>query len=372
MMRELLTNGILRCILADTDVILGVNPQFGLVTVNGRRYVIGIWEQKFKRLMPLGDLLDGTQLRGTGATLWTADVYRRYLQACKSSGARFGSFLAKLHSGAIHQTVLECFPELKAGSPSHSATYRDPMMEFITVSDEKVLRRFREDTAADSGLWLPLGRVAKCLLRKNELVEQCVAMHGCTPSSFRVAAFGDILQQPDQTQPATVDVDGPIWKFSMSGRGITGNMVQLLAHLLVTLFLHRHCPGPFKSGTEEFIDQLLENYADRSEVVAKVRRAIELKCRKHPVWHVVQSTVERFGAEIILNVVGQQSDNHYFEYQATRVMLSEQRELVRLGTWYMDRAGRSVKDMLEWRNWEEFRREEHMIMLRLFRISPGR
>lgn len=42
MMRELLTNGILRRILADTDVILGANPQFGLVTVNGRRYVIGI------------------------------------------------------------------------------------------------------------------------------------------------------------------------------------------------------------------------------------------------------------------------------------------------------------------------------------------
>lgn len=125
---------------------------------------------------------------------------------------------------------------------------------------------------------------------------------------------------------------------------------------------------PFKSGTEEFINHLLTSYTERSEVVARVRQAAYLRCVDDPVWALVWSTLLRFGAEILLKVVGRQ----YHEDHTLHFPKPEERKLTRLGIWYIKRAGASVEEMLKSDNWEEFRREGHMIMLRLFRILPAR
>lgn len=47
-------------------------------------------------------------------------------------------------------------------------------------------------------------------------------------------------------------------------------------------------------------------------------------------------------------------------------------EMVQAGAWYLERAGEDVEDMLEEGNWEELTREDHGVILRLFRFHSGR
>jgi hypothetical protein len=153
------------------------------------------------------------------------------------------------------------------------------------------------------------------------------------------------------------------WEFATvrDGRGVNGDMAQFLAsmHVLLLSLPTVGESGFVREAVEVFIRELCKAYASRSGLTKKVAAVAgnPASAKEDPVMGIFRSALILFGRETINQAVERSWEN------GSNVSVGS---MVKAGAWYLERAGDSVEEMMEARNWEELLKEESRIMLQLF------
>jgi hypothetical protein len=149
------------------------------------------------------------------------------------------------------------------------------------------------------------------------------------------------------------------WEFATAkgSRGANGDMAQFLAslHLLLLSLRRPNSRDSVSPAYEAFQRWVCDAYAYLK--LFHISRS-----PGNPIMWLLRSALILHGREMINQAVER-------EWSTEGLSVSE---MVQAGAWYLERAGEDVKDMLEEGNWEELTREDHGVILRLFRFPLGR
>jgi hypothetical protein len=179
------------------------------------------------------------------------------------------------------------------------------------------------------------------------------------PGSVLVSCSG--LEETTESDSLVVGVID--WEFATvrDGRGVNGDMAQFLAamHVLLLSLPTEGENGVVRETVEVFIGELCKAYASRSGLTTRVAAVAENHgpAKEDPVMGIFRSALILFGRETINQAIDRRWED------GSDVSVGS---MVKAGAWYLERAGDSVEEMVEARNWEELLKEESRIMLQLF------
>ncbi|KAK2594724.1 hypothetical protein QQS21_007574 [Conoideocrella luteorostrata] len=169
---------------------------------------------------------------------------------------------------------------------------------------------------------------------------KCLAMGDFTPGSI-------LMDAPSSTashSPIIVD-----WEFArVNGHGINGDIACFLASMRCELLLAQ------QAGSTSVYEALLGFTA---AFCAAYRQTSELICRKQGSdvnMQLLRATFLVHGREMI--------NRAYDTYESSSCV----KEMVELGTWYIERAGDSVEDFYDAANWEKLQEERDLLIQSLF------
>jgi hypothetical protein len=176
------------------------------------------------------------------------------------------------------------------------------------------------------------------------------------PGSVLVSGYGE-------TEKFELVVGVIDWEFATirDGRGVNGDMAQFLAsmHVLLLSLPRKGENGFVREAVEVFVKQLCKAYAIRSDLTKRVAvlAGDPGSAKTDPAMGIFRSALILFGRETINQAIERTWEN------GSDVSIQD---MVKAGAWYLERAGDSVDEMVEGRNWEELMKEESKIMLYLF------
>ncbi|PVI03062.1 hypothetical protein DM02DRAFT_652862 [Periconia macrospinosa] len=258
-------------------------------------------------------------------------------ETCHQLGYRIGEFFAKLHN-------LRSLKEIQAsvsGDLSNSLT-RNLVLRHAVLPIKNHLLEYKIPDAETL-----FARVLDDYHRHDLPDELSFGLGDFTPSAVLLEATGDGKQRV-----AVID-----WEFSREGRGPHGDMAQFLAALHLLLLA-----AP--SGSSSFM-----------AIEALVRATCSAYCRQSSSWlgqtrfnsgtvtrdlrlRLLRSALIMHGREIINGAV--KCDCEWSRNLSVGSM-------VRVGAWYLERAGNDVEDMISDANWFELLKEDNRIILDLMR-----
>ncbi|GAB1311521.1 hypothetical protein MFIFM68171_01731 [Madurella fahalii] len=300
------------------------------------------------------------------ATAQNSAPARPLRDRCATMGVRLGRFFRHLHSAAAFTRAAASLSE-QGRAALDSALTRDVVRD---AAVRPLLARLRQ--------WAGLGkeedgedgeRAAQRLYARVEADfergdrgeaydgEACLSMGDFHPGSVLVSP-GPAAAGGRETV-AVID-----WEFATArnGRGVNGDMAQFLAHLHV-LMLSLPRGGAARKAVEEFVREMCRAYAGQEgsgggDVVVVVPRQ-GLYERERSALGILRSALILFGRETINQAV-----ERTWEGAAIPV-----ETMVKAGVWYLERAGDTIEEMVEERNWEELMNEKSEIMVRLFGLK---
>ncbi|KAH8662062.1 hypothetical protein BX600DRAFT_512939 [Xylariales sp. PMI_506] len=274
-------------------------------------------------------------------------------------GRRIGAFFARLHSDATLKRLLE------NPTASQVADIKENLLTRDVVLDAAVLpirERLGTYPAAES----LYDRVVVDYQREPVPGETLFSLGDCHPGAILLPTWSQMTADPSKLETSLAVID---WEFStLAGRGVNGDMAQLLAslhcHLIFLSRLQTVLPNQTRSeakdvncallATESFVHGLCVTYSDMSKF--DLLNVPENRCMA-----LLRSALILHGREI----VNQASER---EWQSTS---GEDhgliKSMVETGAKYIEMAGDNVEAMLQADNWTQFReRESHNIINRLF------
>ena len=238
-------------------------------------------------------------------------------------GARLGEFFAKLHSQSAYHLVSLQYPTY---FQDRDDTSKKLIYQLTVLPIEGYLNDFAIADAAE--------------LSRRVAADH----HGADSDSVRSFVLGDswpgaiLVNAIDPASPAISVID---WEFAGIGRGVTGDIVQLLAHL----HLHRLAAAeasPLRQATEALMLSMVCSY--RSEAQKQGRtwaQGLFSSAMPNAVSRAMRSAFLLLGREIINNAI--ERDWACLCCQSRPKMgdgCELRREMVHLGAWYL-RAARA-------------------------------
>jgi hypothetical protein len=276
---------------------------------------------------------------------------RILIETCADMGNRIGRFFADLHSATTQQNWGFSVPAVLENSSAYQFV--------LDTAVEPVLERMKSHgTSADTAERLYARALADYARNPNTL-----------ESVFTIGDFhpGHILVDATWASPnRTTTMGRPLaiidWEFATAkgGRGANGDMAQFLASLHLLLLSLR------KPNGRDSVSPAYEAVATFQCWVCDAYAYLKLfhisRSPGNPIMWLLRSALILHGREMINQAVER-------EWSTEGLSVSE---MVQAGAWYLERAGEDVEDMLEEGNWEELTREDHGVILRLFRFRSGR
>lgn len=159
-----------------------------------------------------------------------------------------------------------------------------------------------------------------------------------------------LMRDPSEAEdwtPTLVD-----WEFGqLNGRGVDGDLAQFLAHLHCELLLLSHLQtSALRRAISAFSLGFCAGYASRAGL--RLRRRADDETLRLMRWAFITH-----GREMVNQACESYEGNERFG------------EILRVGIWYLERAGDSVEEFLEQDNWRELDKEDEMMLQSLFEIS---
>jgi len=282
----------------------------------------------------------GTQYRVFWDALKTQSPGDPDALLCAASMGRFGAdvgaFFARLHSPQSLSLVRAAGLDLSLLDRQLS---KEIVLEHAVRSIPGILQQHGALPQAEIDTLY--ARVLGDYVRPPLADEECFSMGDCHPGCIMVLAAAE-----QDTAAGVID-----WEFATTrGRGINGDMAQLLSYLHLFLLSRGRDTAQYKAA-REFTVGLCGAYSAGSRV--------SLPTTGHERWDMFRSALILHGREMI----NQAADWPLSEGAA----VSTTADMVRAGVWYLERAGDDVGHMLEEANLRLLKDEEdHGFMSLLF------
>ncbi|KAM6513594.1 hypothetical protein FALCPG4_015981 [Fusarium falciforme] len=148
--------------------------------------------------------------------------------------------------------------------------------------------------------------------------------------------------EADDWTPTLVD-----WEFGkLNGRGVNGDVAQFLAHLHCELLSYPPS-SPLHRIFSTFTSSFCAGYAARAKLRFRKQAADE-------TLRLLRGTFITHGREMVNQAWETYKEDDRFE------------KIWSVGLWYLQRAGDSVEEFMEGRNWEDINMENGRVLLSLF------
>ena len=258
-------------------------------------------------------------------------------ETCHQLGSRIGEFFAKLHN----PRSLKEIQASTSGDLSNSLTH-DLVLRHAVLPVKNYLLKHKIPDADTL-----FSRVLDDYCRPDLPDELSFVLGDFTPPAVLLEPTGDGKQRV-----GVID-----WEFSCEGRGPHGDMAQCLASLHLSL-----SAAPFGSSSFKAIEALVRGicsaYSQQSSSWLGQTRSNGGTTSENLRLRLLRSALIMHGREII---------NGAIEREWSRNLSID--SMVRLGSWYLERAGNDVEDMVSDANWNELLKEDHRIILDLFGVD---
>ena len=255
---------------------------------------------------------------------------------CHRLGSRIGEFFAGLHSPrSLIEVQIENFID-------GSYITRDLILQHAVLPVKKHLLEYKIPDALTL-----YSRVLDDFGRTDLPDELSFVLGDFTPSAVLLEPSGD-----GEQRVGVID-----WEFACQGRGPHGDMVQCLAALHILL---SSAPANTSSFTaiETFVQGICSTYSRKSSIRPGQTQSNAGTVSKSLKLRLLRSALIMHGREIINNAI---------EREWPRTLSVE--SMVRMGAWYLERAGRDVEGMVSDANWNELLKEDHRIITSLFGVD---
>lgn len=276
-----------------------------------------------------------------------------------SIGEKVGSFFASLHQP---QNVVMM----------HDAPYHDPdflkqdgMLEMIL---EAAIRPVKEQLSLFPNLFPPsvvstvYQHIEDDFTRKTEEDERVIALGDCWTGALLV----NLRKSPAPSQVGIID-----WEFASIGRGVNGDMAQLLAHL--SLFeIAATWQGDIHSRAviDTIVQGITTNYRHRHQALnpSWPAESVSLTPEPHSLTaRVMRSAFLAHGAEIINNAFWKEWVCHnelccgqeHKEKQHCKLIQT----MVKRGWWYLYHAKGDQVEYADKQNWDAIKSERILLPL---------
>lgn len=247
-------------------------------------------------------------------------------------GNTLGRSLANLHDPATLCAVL-------AETKLERTLTQNLTNEVIWSATMEQLPSYLQDFPNGDALFQ---RVAEDMRNPKYTYPACLA-HGDFHTG-NVAVSISNIQERDQ-QPKVID-----WEFATAnGRGVNGDAAQFLASLHCEIIASRQ-----KDGTPELAN-LLRYFCSGFCAGYQHRARLECTMELNDVnFRLYRSALLLHGRDMI-NYARDFCEGHEAD-----------EEMVRVGVWYLERAGKDMDEFLGWSNMLELEREDEMLIRSLF------
>jgi hypothetical protein len=260
----------------------------------------------------------------------------REQDVCYRLGSRIGEFFAELHNP-------QSLKEIRSGGfVDSSYITRDMVLQHAVLPVKKYLLEHKIPDAQ-----MLYSRVLDDFSRADLPDELSFVLGDFTPSAVLLEAHGTGNQRV-----AVID-----WEFAGQGRGPHGDMAQCLATLHILL-----SSAPANSASFNAIEACMRGicsaYCQKTSTWLGQTTSNAGTVSKNLRLRLLRSAFIMHGREIINNAV---------EREWPRSLSVE--SMVRMGAWYLERAGGDVEAMVSHANWNELLKEDHRIITSLFGVD---
>ena len=257
-------------------------------------------------------------------------------EACHRIGSRIGEFFSMLHNP-------RSLKEVQASNYIHGNNItHDLVLKHAVLPVENHLAEYNIPDVQTL-----FSRVLDDFSRADLPDELSFVLGDFTPPAVLLEAAGNGKQRV-----GVID-----WEFSGEGRGPHGDMAQCLAtlHLLLST-----APSNSSSFTaiEALVQGICSTYSQQSSTWLGQARFNGCGASENLTLRLLRSALIMHGREIINNAI---------EHEWPQTLSVD--SMVRLGAWYLERAGNDVEDMVSDANWSELLKEDHRIILDLFGVD---
>lgn len=267
-------------------------------------------------------------------------------------GSRLGQFMGDLHSP--DKVTLD-----RASSPSDVAAKRAVELEWAVKPIEGHLRTFHIQNATEL-----YTRVIEDFQRTDSIDEQSFALGDLTPGAI---LLGNLSDEP--TPLGVID-----WEFSGRGRGIHGDIAQLLAQVHLHLIAHGPKEAPATSLIKAFLDGITSSYRTQRQKADKTWTPPIPLGRGPPLpppatgalTRTIRSSFILHGREMINAAVDLDWPCECCDEgsQKEKEKCTLIRKMVDRGVWYLCTAGANEADFIRTDNWERsVLREENRVLI---------
>ena len=271
-------------------------------------------------------------------------------------GSRLGQFLGDLH--APYRVILDVDT-----SPSDIAAKRDVELEWAVKPIERHLQQF--DILDAEELY---NRVIEDFQPTDGAEEQSFALGDLTPGAI---LLGDLYEE--STPLGVID-----WEFSGRGRGMHGDMAQLLAQVHLHLIAHGHNRA-VTSAIKAFLDGITTSYrTQRRKADTTWTSLVPFDLDHHPS---KPPPVKEAAAAVAIRTLrsafilhGREMINGAFDLdwhcECCRAGSEKEkcpliRTMVDKGVWYLRKASASDVDFVEEDNWNSVSAEKNRVLINM-------
>jgi hypothetical protein len=266
----------------------------------------------------------------------------------KSAGHRVGTFLAQLHSKATVRKILQTSSRDSLVNSFGFDVVFDNCIKPIQAKLQKYTPDERKDASWKNSIEAWNKHILENFCRPNAPDEESFVMGDCYPGSILL--------------PIDISPDNPVsvidWEFSGIGRGHHGDMAQFLAHLTIAIMFAKH-NSQRAIAVGAFADGFCEAYRNHSSDWFGAIIPRELKDPENRMrLEVLRSALNLYGGEII----NAGCDDDFSPLKVDPVGAAA------AGSWYVDKAGSSIDDMVE-THWNDIASKKNNMLLSLFTIA---
>ncbi len=282
------------------------------------------------------------------------DAPEGLLPFCQRLGSTLGNFFAELHSP---RTLNIIGPERILRF--HNPDQREFVLQEAIAPVEGILQTYGIPDPAEL-----CRRIKEDFLRESSEEEKAFVLGDLWPGGILLGE-----EEMEKQSPGVID-----WEFAGWGRGVNGDMAQLLANLHL-LLMASPARSALRTAIEGLIRSLNESYRARAQSNGStfvIPSTEDLQSSgdiplppSAPTARILRSAFLEHGREIVSMAVLRD-----WQCLCCRVQVKETcpliKSMVERGAWYLQRAGTNSTEFVEERNWQLVCEEEGKTVQGLF------